>query len=152
MHSSNIISLSHLLFKYSIYLSVWAWRIINQSILEESKKHEKYTHTSPHINSLCVGHRGERIINWGLLCGHGQKCCHSKWHPCRYCVWVKPKWDPRHYHQHAAGNIDCQQVVGKFSFEGEVNCQTAIFTYGNIISVLYSIKSYWFNKSCNVKE
>ena len=53
MHSFNLIYLSHLSFSYSIYLSIWAWSIFNQSILKESTKH-KNVNTPVHIKIAFV--------------------------------------------------------------------------------------------------
>lgn len=57
-----------------------------------------------------------------LLGGHGQQCGHTQAHPGRHGVGVQPEADPGHDDKHAAGDVDCQQVVGELSLEGEVHC------------------------------
>ena len=39
---------------------------------------------------------------------------------------VKPETDPGDYDKHAAGNIDCDQVVGEFSLEDQLHFQTTV--------------------------
>ena len=40
--------------------------IVDQSILQEGAEHKEDTHSAPHIDSLGVGHRGQRVLDAGL--------------------------------------------------------------------------------------
>ena len=63
-----------------------------------------------------------------LLCRHSEEGGDAQADPGGHRVGVQPEGDPGHDDQHAAGDVDCQQVVGELSLEGKVNSQTAVFT------------------------
>ena len=56
------------------------------------------------------------------MCGHGQQGGHAQAHSGGHSVGVQPEADPGHNDQHAAWDVDCQQVVGELSLEGEIHC------------------------------
>ena len=52
-------------------------------------------------------------LSTDLLGGHGQQRGHPEGHAGRDRVGVQPEADPGHDDQHAARDVDCQQVVGE---------------------------------------
>ena len=57
--------------------------IVDQSILQESREDKDDADTTPDINSLGVGHRGEGTLYAGHGGGHGQQGGHTQVHPGR---------------------------------------------------------------------
>lgn len=53
----------------------------------------------------------------------------TKRHPRRHSALIQPEGDPRNDHQHAARNVDLDQVVRELSLEQQVYFQTAVFTW-----------------------
>ena len=41
-------------------------------------------------------------------------------------LWVEPEIDPGHDHEHAAGHVDGDEVVGELALEDEVHGEAAV--------------------------
>ena len=61
-----------------------------------------------------------------LLRGHGEQGGDAQGDPGGDSVGVEPEADPGHDDEHAAGHVDCQQVVGELPLEGEVHREAAV--------------------------
>ena len=61
-----------------------------------------------------------------LLRRHGEQGGDAQGDPGGDSVGVEPEADPGHDDEHAAGHVDCQQVVGELPLEGEVHREAAV--------------------------
>ena len=48
------------------HLSVGSWGVVDEGVLEERPEHEEDAHSRPHVDSLRVGHRRQRVVDRGL--------------------------------------------------------------------------------------
>ena len=56
-----------------------------------------------------------------LLGGHGEQRGHPQGHPGGHRVGVQPEADPGHDDQHAARDVDGDQVVGELPLEDQLH-------------------------------
>ena len=94
-----------------------------------------FSYPRPDINSLCVSHWRQRIVNGRGLRGHGEQSGDPKGDPGGHGVGVEPEADPRHDDQHATRHVDCQQVIRELAFERQVHRQAAVFACKEQIKV-----------------
>ena len=78
---------------------------------------------------LGVGDRWQRVVDAGRLSGHCQQCGDTERDAGRNGVSVQPEGNPRHDDQHAARDVDGQQVIRELSLEQQVHSQAGIFTW-----------------------
>lgn len=98
-------------------------RIINQSRLLV------VTYPCPDIDGLGVCYRRQRVVNGGRLRGHSEKGCHAKRDSGGDGIRVQPEADPRHDHEHAAGNVDGEEIVRKLALECQVDGEAAVLAW-----------------------
>ena len=48
--------------------------------------------------------------------------------PCRHRVGVQPEGDPGHDDEHAARDVDGDEIVGELALEHKVNGQATVFS------------------------
>ncbi len=90
------------------------------------------SHPRPHVDGLRVGDRRQRVVDGRGLGGHGEQGCDPEGDPRRHRVGVQPEADPGDDDEHAAGDVDGEQVVGELPLEGEVHSQAAVFACSSI--------------------
>lgn len=78
------------------------------------------------MTDLGVGDRGERSVDAGGLGGHCEEGGDAEGDAGRHGALVQPEADPRHDHQHAARDVDLDQVVRKLALEQQVHLQTTV--------------------------
>ena len=96
----------------------------NHTILIQSLSY--LTSAGPHVYGLGVGDRGQLGGDTRGLGGHGEQRGHPQGHPGGDGVLVQPEADPGHDDQHAARDVDCQQVVGELPLKRQVHSQAAV--------------------------
>ena len=82
----------------------------------------------PHVYGLGVGDWGQLGRDARCLGGHGEQGGHPQAHPGGDGVLVQPEADPGHDHQHAARDVDGDQVVGELPLEDQLHLEAAVFT------------------------
>jgi len=75
---------------------------------------------------LGVGDGREGGVDAGRLGGHGEEGGDAEGDPGGHCALVQPEADPRHDDQHAAGDVDLDQVVRELSLEQQVHLQATV--------------------------
>ena len=80
----------------------------------------------PHVDSLGVGHRGQLGGDPAGLGGHGEEGGDAQGDPGRDGVLVQPEGDPGDDDQHAAGDVDGDEIVGELPLEDELHLETAV--------------------------
>jgi hypothetical protein len=75
---------------------------------------------------LGVGDGREGGVDAGRLGGHGEEGGDAEGDPGRHCALVQPEADPRHDDQHAAGDVDLDQVVRELPLEQQVHLQATV--------------------------
>lgn len=81
---------------------------------------------------LCIGDGWKRIVDTGSLCGHGEQSGHSERDSSRNCVGIQPERDPGNDDQHAAWNVDGDQVVGELPSKQKIHFQARVLSYKKI--------------------
>ena len=76
---------------------------------------------------LGVGDGRQGVVDAGGLRGHGQQSGDAEGDAGRHGVGVQPERHPGHDDQHAARDVDLDQVVGELALEQQVHLQTRIF-------------------------
>ena len=79
----------------------------------------------------------QRVVDTRGLGRHGQQCGDTERHPGRYSVGVEPERHPGHDDQHAARNVDLDQVVGELALEQQVHLQARVLACDGHEFVLY---------------
>ena len=64
------------------------------------------THPRPDVDGLGVRNGWQRVVDRSRLRGHGEECCYAERDSGGDGIRVQPEADPRHDHQHAAGDVD----------------------------------------------
>ena len=67
---------------HPIYLSIRAWGVVDQGVLQQRPEHEEDADAGPHVDGLGVGHGGQGVVDAGLdrkslenvviFCGRGE--------------------------------------------------------------------------------
>ena len=91
----------------------------NHTILIQSLSY--LTSAGPHVYGLGVGDRGQLGGDTRGLGGHGEQRGHPQGHPGGDGVLVQPEADPGHDDQHAARDVDGDQVVGELPLEDQLH-------------------------------
>ena len=86
------------------------------------------TYPCPDIDGLRVGDRRKLSVDAGSLGGHGEQGGDPERDSSRDRVLVEPEADPRDDDEHAAGDVDGDQVVGELPLEDQLHLQAAVFT------------------------
>ena len=84
------------------------------------------TYSCPDVDGLGVCDGRQRVVDGGRLRGHGKEGCHTERDSGGDGIGIEPEADPRHDHEHAAGDVDGEQVVGKLAFECQVDSETTV--------------------------
>ena len=79
------------------------------------------SYPSPDIDSFCVGHRRQRVVDGGRLSWHGEQGRHTERDSGRNRVGVEPEAHPGDDDQHAAGNVNGQKVIRELALERQVH-------------------------------
>ena len=80
----------------------------------------------PDVYGLCVCDGRQRRVDGSRLGGHGEQGGDPERHPGRDGVRVQPEADPGDDDEHAAGNVDGDQVVGELPLEDQVDGEAAV--------------------------
>ena len=91
--------------------------VVDERKLEEGAEDKALAHARPHVDSLGVGHRRQLGVDPARLGRHGQEGGDPQGDAGGDGVLVQPEGDPGDDDEHAAGHVDGDKVVGKFSLE-----------------------------------
>ena len=59
--AASLFTISH-----PIYLSIRAWGVVNQGVLQQRPEHEEDADARPHVDGLGVGHGRQGVVDAGL--------------------------------------------------------------------------------------
>lgn len=107
-------------------MRIRAGRVVDQRELEQRAEHKRQTDARPHVDGLRVGDGRQRRVDAGRLRGHRQQRGDPQRDARRHRALVQPERHPRHDHQHAAGDVDLDQVVTELPLEQQIHLQTAV--------------------------
>ena len=92
----------------------------------QKNPHSDLTGARPHVDSLGVGDRGQLGRDPAGLGGHGEEGGDAQRHPGRDGVLVQPEGDPGDNDQHAAGDVDGDEIVGELPLEDQLHLEAAV--------------------------
>lgn len=113
-------------FAHVVPVRVGPGRVVDQRELEQRAEHERQAHARPHVDGLGVGHGRQRRVDAGRLRGHRQQRGDAQRDARRHRALVQPERHPRHDDQHAARDVDLDQVVTELALEQQVHLQAAV--------------------------
>lgn len=124
-------ALQVVLFAHVVPVRVGPGRVVDQRELEQGAEHERQAHAGPHVDGLCVGHGRQGRVDAARLRGHRQQRGDAQRHARRHSTLVQPERHPRHDDQHAARDVDLDQVVTELALEQQVHFQAAVLACEN---------------------
>lgn len=107
----------------------WTGCVVYQSELQQGAEDERQTDAGPHVDGLGVGHGRKWRVDTGSLRCHGEQRGDAERYAGRHRALIEPEGHPGHDDQHAAGNVDLDQVVRELSLEQEIHLETTVFTW-----------------------
>lgn len=95
-------------------------------IIIKNQSRSLATYSCPDVDGLGVRDGWQRVVDGGRLCGHCEEGCHAEGDSGGDGIRIKPEADPRHDHEHAARDVDGEQVVGEFALKCQVDREAAV--------------------------
>ena len=84
------------------------------------------TYACPNVDGLGVRDGWQRVVYGGRLSWHGEESRHAERNSGGDGVWIKPEANPWHDDEHAARDVDGEQVIGKLTLKCQVDGEAAV--------------------------